>query len=113
MMSGSHPSIRQGKKGVAARIAKLEAFSSRSKLFGSAKSFELSDRSTEGEEDDSVRSVPGDAPAASPAPSPPPHVETRPRAESLQQYIERRESLPPTPDVAPLGTRGRAMSGQI
>ena len=42
-------SIRQGKKGVAARIAKLEAFSSSSKLFGSAKSFDASDRSAETE----------------------------------------------------------------
>ena len=100
-------SIRQGKKGVAARIAKLEAFSSGSKLFGSAKSFDASDRSTETEED-SARSAHDE-----PIPPPPP-VETRPRAESLQQIIERRESLPPTPDVPPpLKTRGRAMSGQI
>ena len=95
------------KKGVAARIAKLEAFSSGSKLFGSAKSFDASDRSTETEED-SARSAHDE-----PIPPPPP-VETRPRAESLQQIIERRESLPPTPDVPPpLKTRGRAMSGQI
>ena len=100
-------SIRQGKKGVAARIAKLEAFSSSSKLFGSAKSFDASERSTETEED-SARSAHDE-----PIPPPPP-VETRPRAESLQQIIERRESLPPTPDVPPpLKTRGRAMSGQI